>query len=74
MRIKQMIIQSNFTKMKNIILPICLQGNYRDSLGEFSNTSYGAFGAETDIHFCAQYHNPKWKGGKRGEISKMIKN
>ena len=32
--------------MKNKILPTCLQGNYGDSLGEFSNTSYGAFEAE----------------------------
>ena len=26
-----MIIHSNLCKMKNKILPICLQGNYRDS-------------------------------------------
>ena len=32
--------------MKNKILPTCLRGNYRDSLGEFSNTSCGVFGAE----------------------------
>ena len=32
--------------MKNQILPTCLQGNHRDSLGEFSNTSYGVIGAE----------------------------
>ena len=30
----QQIIQD-----KSKILPSCLQGNYRDSLGEFSNTS-----------------------------------
>ena len=47
MRIKQMIIQSNSSKMNNKILPICLQGNYRDRLGEFSYTSYGVFGAES---------------------------
>ena len=41
-----MIIQSNLSKMKNKILTTCLQGNYRDSLGEFSNTSYGVFGTE----------------------------
>ena len=41
-----MIIHSNLSKTKNKILPTCLQGNYRDSLGEFSNTSYGVFGAE----------------------------
>ena len=29
MRIKQMIIHSNLSKMKNKILPICLQGNWR---------------------------------------------
>ena len=41
-----MIIHSNLTKMKNKILPICLQRNCRDSLGEFSNTLRGVFGAE----------------------------
>ena len=43
MRIKQMIFHSNLSKIKDKILPTCLQGNYRDSLGEFSNTSYGVF-------------------------------
>ena len=46
MRIKQLIIQNNLSKMKNNILPTSLQDNCRDSLGEFSNTSYGVFGAE----------------------------
>ena len=32
--------------MKNKILPTFLQGNYGDSLGEFSSMSYGVFGAE----------------------------
>ena len=32
--------------MKNKILPICLQGNYRDSLGEFIKTSDGMVEAE----------------------------
>ena len=41
MRIKQIIIHSNLSKMKIKILPACLQGNYRDSLGEFSNMSDG---------------------------------
>ena len=42
MRIKQMIIHSNLSKVKNKTLPICLQGeyNYRDSLEEFNNASY----------------------------------
>ena len=31
----------NLPKMKNKILPTCLQGNYRDSLVEFNNTSHG---------------------------------
>ena len=44
-RIKQIIIHSNLAKMKNKIVPTCLQRNYRYSLGEFSNTSYGVFGA-----------------------------
>ena len=42
-----MTLHSNLSKMGNKILPICLQGNYRNSLGEFSNTSHGVFGAET---------------------------
>ena len=36
------------SKMKSKILPTCLQRNYRDSLGEFGNRSYGVFGAERD--------------------------
>ena len=36
-----MIIHSNFSKMKNKILPTCLQGNYGDSLGELGSTSLG---------------------------------
>ena len=44
MRIKQMIIHSNLYKMKNKIPPTCLQRNYRDRLGEFSNMPCGAFG------------------------------
>ena len=48
MRVKKMVIHINvinYSKTKNKTLPTCLQGNYRDSLGEFSNTSYGVFGA-----------------------------
>ena len=41
-----MIIHSNFSKMKNKIRLTYLQGNNKDSLGEFSNTSYGKFGVE----------------------------
>ena len=41
-----MIIQDNLSKMKNEILPACLQGNYTYSLGELSNTSHDVFGAE----------------------------
>ena len=41
-----MIIHGNFYKTKNKTLPTCLQGNYQHSLGEFSNTSYGLYGAE----------------------------
>ena len=44
MRIKQIITQSNLPNMKNQILPTCLQGNYRESLGEFSSTPNGVFG------------------------------
>ena len=42
-----MIIRKKVSKMKNKILPICLRGNYGDSLGEFSNKSYGVVGAES---------------------------
>ena len=45
LRIKQMITHSNLSKVKTI-LPTSLQGNYRDSLGEFSSTSFGVSGAE----------------------------
>ena len=41
-----MVLHSNLSKMKNKILPNCQEGNYRNSFGEFSNTSYGVFGAE----------------------------
>ena len=37
--------------MKNKTLPICLQVNYRESLEEFSKTSYGMFGLRALIHF-----------------------
>ena len=30
---------SNISEMKNKILPACLQGNYRDSFGEFSTVA-----------------------------------
>ena len=50
MRMKQLNthILSSLSEMKKEIHPTCLQGNYRDSLGEFSNMSYmyGMFGAE----------------------------
>ena len=49
-RIKQMIIHSNLPQMTNQTLPTCLQGDYRDGLGEFSNASYGVFGAERVRH------------------------
>ena len=41
-----MIIHRNLlvSMVKIKILPISLQGISRDSLGEFSNTSYGMFG------------------------------
>ena len=52
-RIKQMIIHSSLSKITNKILPTCLQGNYRDSLGEFSITSCGMFVAET-LKGCSQ--------------------
>ena len=40
------IIHRKLSKMKNKILPTCLQGNYGDSLGELINASYGKVGAE----------------------------
>ena len=55
-----MIIHSNLSKKKN---PTCLQGNFRDSLGKFSNTSCGIFGVErvkASIHVLNTevYNNP----------------
>ena len=41
-----MIIHRKQSKVKNKFLPTCLHGNYGDSLGEFSNLSYGIVGAE----------------------------
>ena len=41
-----MIIHSILSKIKNKVLPISLQGNYRDRLEKLSSTSYGLFGAE----------------------------
>ena len=41
-----MIIHRKLSKMKNKILPTCLKGNYGQSLGEFSNMSYGVVRAE----------------------------
>ena len=41
-----MIRHRNLFEMKNKLLLTCVQGNYRDSLGEFSNRSCGALGAE----------------------------
>ena len=42
-RIKQSIINNKPSKMKSKILTTCLQGNYRDSLREFSNTPFVVF-------------------------------
>ena len=36
----------NLSEMKNKILPICLQVNYKDSLGELSITSWHVVGRE----------------------------
>ena len=46
MRIKQMIIHSKLSKMKDKTLRTCLQGNFRDSSREFGKMSYGLFGAD----------------------------
>ena len=37
-----MAIHINLSQMKTKILPTCFQGNYRDIVGEFSNTLYMA--------------------------------
>ena len=42
----RMVIHSTLSEMKNKILPTCLQRNYRDSLGELSNTACGMFAAD----------------------------
>ena len=38
--------QITLSTMKNKILPTCLQGNFRDSFGQFNNMSYVVSGAE----------------------------
>ena len=45
---------SNLFKMKKKILPTCLQENFKDSLGELSNTSYGVFWSERVKHRRAE--------------------
>ena len=70
MRIKQMIIYRKLSKMKNKILPTSLQGNYGDSLGECSNTSYGLVGAGTvknDRCFIARVYRVMVSGRKLEE-------
>ena len=54
-----MIKCNNLSKLgKNKNLLTYLQLNYRDSLGEFSNTSYGIFGAErVNINNSLQFWN-----------------
>ena len=67
-----MIILGNSCKTKNKVLSTCLQGNYRENLQEFSNTSCGRFGAEkvkitenrrgcqSDIKtFCVLFEKPE---------------
>ena len=46
MRLTQLIIHGKLSTMKSKILTACLQGNYRDSLGEFNSTLCVVFGAE----------------------------
>ena len=70
MRIKQMIIHRKLSKMKNKILLTCLQGNYGQSLGEFSNISYGLVGAGTvknDQCFIARVYRVMVSGRKLEE-------
>ena len=57
-----MIKCNNLSKLgKNKNLLTYLQLNYRDSLGEFSNTSYGIFGAErVNINNSLQFWNDSW--------------
>ena len=54
-----MILHRNLSKIKNKYLPTCLQGKYRDSLGEFSNTSYGVFGVYFQV--LRACHQQEWK-------------
>ena len=51
-----MILCSNLSKMKNKILPSYLKDDYRESLGEFSSSSFGVFGAERVVLFQIRIH------------------
>ena len=42
-----MIEINKLSKVKSTVITTCLQGNYRDSLGEFSTMSYGVSRAES---------------------------
>ena len=54
-----MIIHSKLSKMENKILSTCLQENYRNSLGEFSNTSYGVFSVANETGSCLEKYSLK---------------
>ena len=45
----------HFIKDKKKIVPTRLQGNYRGSLGEFGNTSYGLFTVASMAQRCATF-------------------
>ena len=53
--------------MKNKILPTRLQGNYRNSLGGFSNTSHGLFAAE-------RVRNDREANTKHGPVVRNLDN
>ena len=76
MRIKQMIIHINLSKMKNKILPTCLQGNYRDRSREFRSTEYGVFGPEmfkkTEWEFHTLYDSRSLYSFERCKVSCIL--
>ena len=70
-KIKQMIIYSNLSQMKNNILSTYLQGNFRGRLGEFINTSYGMFGTPI-IAFCLPQALKSFDNEKRTRLLQFV--
>ena len=69
-----MVIHCNLSKMKNKILLIYLQGNYNDSLGEFSSTLFTivCLGLKQSTGTFASNVDGTGKGGGGGAMCTCI--